>query len=82
MHAFRQYDFESGRPAIVMDFDLLRSGGIAAGGDTEEWYRRTARRFREGELLSEQVFRHSAIKYGSEVIYSGSGWVPVAKARD
>jgi hypothetical protein len=77
MQAFRQYDLDSGAPTIVMDFDLLTSGGIAAGADAENWYRRTVKRFHNGQLQSEEVFRHESIKTGTERIYSGSGWLPL-----
>lgn len=77
MHAFRQYDPETGIPTIVMDFDLLTTGGIAAGSDTEEWYRRTVKKFQDGDMQSEQIFRHPYIKHGTEPVYSGSGWVSV-----
>jgi len=77
LHAFRQYDRETGDPITIMKFDLLDSGGIDAGGDKENWYRRIMEKYDGGKLLSEQVFRHPHIIYGTERIYSGSGWLPV-----
>lgn len=82
MHAYRQYDLDTGKPTISMQFDLLDAGGINAGGDTENWYRRIVKRFDGGQLRSEQVFRHPHIKTGTERIYSGSGWLPVAAASE
>ena len=77
MHAFRQYDRETGEPTITMAFDLLESGGLEAGGDSENWYRRTVRRLEGGQLQSEERFRHETIKTGTEPVYSSSGWLPV-----
>ncbi len=79
MQAFHQYDLKTGQPQIVMDFDLLSSGGIAAGSDTEAWYRRIVKKFEDGEQVSTEVFRHEYIKRGTEPIYSSTGWVPVSE---
>jgi hypothetical protein len=77
MQAFHQYDYKTGELMTDMKFDFLSTGGIKAGSDTEQWYRRVVKRYKNGKLQSEKVFRHGAIKSGKERIYSGSGWVPV-----
>lgn len=79
MHAFRQYDLKTGQPKIVMDFDLLSSGGIAAGSDTEAWYRRIVKKFEDGEQVSEEVFRHEHITRGTEPVDSSTHWIPVSE---
>jgi len=70
---------QTGEPTIVMDFDLLVTGGIAAGGETENRYRRIVKKFEGEQLVSEDVFRHESIKTGHEPVYSGSGWLPVTE---
>lgn len=77
MRAFQQYDRKTGELVTDMQFDLLESGGLTAGGESENWYRRVVRRFEQGKLISDQVFRHEYIKTGKERIYSSSGWLPV-----
>ena len=79
MQAFRQYDLETGKPAIVMEFELLPAGGNDAGGETEQWYRRTVKKFHNGKPASEEIFRHGTITHGTERVYSSSGWIPVSK---
>jgi hypothetical protein len=77
MEAFQQYDRTTGDKVLEMQFDLLDSGGLAAGGDTQNWYRRIVRRYASGRLTDEQVYRHEVIKTGHERVYSSSGWLPV-----
>lgn len=79
MVAFRQYDLESGQVSITMDFDLLETGGIEAGGDTPNWYRRIVKKYEAGELLREDTFRHRHIKTGQEPIDCSEDWFAVSQ---
>lgn len=78
MHAFRQYESGTSNVVVEMQFDLLDEGGIDAGGETENWYRRILRRYREGQVEQEEFFRHPHIRNGTERIYSSAGWLPVS----
>ncbi len=76
MHAFQQFDRETGEPITDMKFELLNSGGIKAGGETENWYRKIVRKFESGQLTGHQDYRHEHIKTGKEPVDSSSHWVP------
>jgi hypothetical protein len=54
----REYDPGTGRPKREERFDLVPSGGKAVGAKSEEWYRKTARRFDPdtGRVTAEEVF--------------------------
>ena len=77
MHAFKQFSLEDGKPEIDMQFGLLDSGGRAAGGESEAWYRRVVNRLQDGELISTKIYRHPHIQTGNEAVFSSSGWIPV-----
>lgn len=75
MQAFQQYDMETGEVVIDMSFQLMKTGGIEVGGETDNWYRRIVRKYESGMLVSTKVYRHEHIKTGKEAIFSGSGWL-------
>ena len=42
MKAFRQFDPENGQLLLDIRYDLLDHGGVNAGSNTEQWYRKTS----------------------------------------
>lgn len=81
LHAFRQYSPFDGSVEADMRFEFMQQGGIAAGGETEQWYRRTVRRFTDSDDVSPspEIYRHGIITTGEEHVFSGSGWIRVDK---
>ncbi len=79
LHAFRQYSPADGSVQVDMRFEFQQQGGISAGGETEQWYRRTVKRFSDSDdgVPSQEVYRHGVITTGEEHAYSGSGWIRV-----
>ena len=82
MHAFQQYDTKTDDLRVKMIFDLLDSGGRAAGAETEAWYRKTVETFLDGKLTDTQQYRHQSISTGLEPIYSSTGWIPLSTQPD
>ncbi len=79
MHAFQQYDRETGETITDMQFELLETGGIEAGSDSENWYQKTIRTYESGQLVTHRVYRHEYIKTGIEPVDSSSHWIPVGE---
>ena len=82
MHAFQQYDTKTDDLRVKMIFDLLDSGGRAAGAETEAWYRKTVETYVDGKLADTQQYRHQSISTGLEPIYSSTGWIPLSTQPD
>jgi len=64
---FRVLDLETGGLIREHRFDFLDEGGIEAGGDTEDWLRKTERTFdpKTGEETSLNVFRFGTVPFGA-----------------
>ncbi len=77
MKAFRQFDPENGQLLLDIRYDLLDHGGVNAGSNTEQWYRKTSTSYDEEGATSVETFRHEYIKTGKEPIYSSTNWIPV-----
>ena len=78
MYAFRQHGVETGELEIEMRFELLSTGGKKVGCDSDEWYRRSVRRYESGVLKSTQIYRHRYIKTGKEPVYSSTDWLLIS----
>ncbi|MGC6441519.1 MAG: hypothetical protein ACON4H_02565 [Rubripirellula sp.] len=77
MKAFRQFNPESGEVILDLRYELLDHGGVAAGSNTEHWYRKTSTSYEEDGSTSVKTYRHEYIKTGMEPIYSSTNWIPV-----
>lgn len=78
LHAFRQYDEESGKLLIASDMTSLSTGGLKVGADSDDWLRKVERQFDadSGKLMSSQTFRHGTIKT-PDGVHLENGWIPV-----
>ena len=66
----RYYDTKSGRLRREEMYEGLEHGGIAAGNEKEEWFRKLVRTFdpATGELMSEESYRHASTPHGNDFV--------------
>lgn len=78
VHAFRQYNSKTGKAITAADMTSLETGGLQAGGGTEDWFRKIEERFEpeSGELLSTRTYRFGTVTPPGTT-YTETGWIPV-----
>jgi hypothetical protein len=64
------YDLATGKLRREERFDFLKTGGRAAGADTEDWLRQVVRTYdpASGKLKGEEVLRHASTPDGSKYV--------------
>lgn len=64
------YDLATGKLRREERFDFLKTGGRAAGADTEDWLRQVVRTYdpASGKMKGEEVLRHASTPDGSRYV--------------